>query len=305
VAVLLGTHDGYRTFRSSGAEDTALAGRSVDAFTPGPADTWVAIVDGSEVWSYGADEQWSVLARSEHVLVSLAAAGDVVFAGTGEARMVRCVGGGVEPLDAFDAAPGRDEWHQVGAPIEVRSLTASCDGAVVYANVHVGGVLRSSDGGQSWAPTMPVDNDVHQVVAHPDRPEVVAAAAAIGLLRSHDAGRTWALETGGLPSTYSRGLALDGDDLWLSAASGPMARHASLFHGDADAGGLAAAGDGLPEQLDGMIDTRFVAARDGRVAVATRAGEVWARPDASSGWEHLATGIAGATCVAVTGTGRW
>ena len=51
---------------------------------------------------------------------------------------------------------------------------------------------------------MNVDNDVHEVLAHPDRPDIVVAAAAVGLLRSHDSGATWTIETAGLTSTYSR-----------------------------------------------------------------------------------------------------
>jgi hypothetical protein len=298
MAVLVGTHDGYHVFSSSGAHDHTLAGHDVDALTPGPAGTWVAIVDGDAVWQHGTDAAWSPLSASEHTLVSLTTAADVIFAGTDDARVLRRAGAELVPLAAFDHAPSREEWHQVGPPIQVRSLTSTCDGKVVLANVHVGGILRSTDGGESWHPTMPVDNDVHEVSAHPDRPEVVVAAAAVGLLRSHDAGATWDLETRGLPGTYCRGIAAEGDDLYISVAPGPMAHRASVYRANVDAGTLDPVTAGLPDRLEGMIDTRFVAARNGTVAVASRAGHVWARGRAAQEWQELATTIDGITCVA-------
>ena len=49
----------------------------------------------------------------------------------------------------------------------------------------------SVDGGATWHPTIAVDDDVHQVLAHPTRPEIVVAAASVGLCRSTDGGATW------------------------------------------------------------------------------------------------------------------
>jgi len=65
--------------------------------------------------------------------------------------------------------------------------------------VHVGGILRTEDRGETWTPTIDIDADVHQVRAHPDRPELVLASAAIGLCRSDDAGLTWRVLAENLP----------------------------------------------------------------------------------------------------------
>jgi hypothetical protein len=299
VAVLVGTHDGYHVFTSSGGRDQALVGHHVDAFTPGPGGTWIAIVDGNAVWQHGADGQWAELARSDLQLVSLTCAHDTMFAGTADARVLRADGDKLVPLPSFDHAPGRDDWHQVGPPIEVRSLTSTCDGKVVLANVHVGGVLRSTDGGESWEPTMNVDNDVHEVLAHPDRPEVVLAAAAIGLLRSHDAGATWTAETDGLTSTYSRGIAALDDTLYLSNATGPFANESCLFSAPLTEGALTPVTNGLPAAVPGMIDTRMLAARNGTVAVGSRTGHVWSRPRGQETWTQLEDNLPGLTCIAV------
>jgi photosystem II stability/assembly factor-like uncharacterized protein len=299
MAVLVGTSDGYHVFSSSGGRDHALTGHHVDALAPGPAGTWVAIVDHRAVWRHGADGAWAELAHGEHIMVSLATAHDTVFAGTADARMLRVSEGALEALPAFDNAPGREEWHQVGPPIEVRSLSATCDGKVLLANVHVGGILRSTDGGESWQPTVPVDDDIHQVCAHPEEPNVALAAAAVGLCRSHDAGATWEVEARGLQSTYSRGIAALGDTLFLSNADGPFATRSRIYTASIDGGPLALAADGLPGSVDGMVDTRGIAARNGTIAIASRTGQVWARPRGEPEWRQLADSIDGITCVEV------
>jgi len=65
---------------------------------------------------------------------------------------------------------------------------------VLLANVHVGGIPRSVDGGVTWQPTIDIDSDVHEVRAHPKRRGTVVAAAAVGLCTSSDGGATWTVE---------------------------------------------------------------------------------------------------------------
>ena len=42
--------------------------------------------------------------------------------------------------------------------------------ALVLAAVHVGGIPRSTDGGETWAPTVPIEYDVHEVRIAPADP---------------------------------------------------------------------------------------------------------------------------------------
>src|SRR5213593_1928350 len=96
----------------------------------------------------------------------------------------------LEVDSSFDAAEGREAWHTPwGAPADVRSISSGADGAV-YVNVHVGGVLRSTDGGAGWRPTLDIEHDVHQVLALPERPGLVLVAAADGFGLSRDGGDT-------------------------------------------------------------------------------------------------------------------
>jgi hypothetical protein len=134
-----------------------------------------------------------------------------------------------EPIEGFDAVPGRDEWHAVGSREPyVRSLTATADG-VLLANVHVGGIARSTNSGGSWEPTIDIDTDVHQVVATDSQPGWVLAASAQGLAISTDRGITWQLRAEGLHATYMRAVATSTDIVLVSASSGPSGQRAALY----------------------------------------------------------------------------
>jgi len=230
MSVLVTTVDGYRIFTSSGKELASLDGHLVECFTPGPDGTFLAIIDRREVWSHGRDGEWTPVAKADATLTAVIAAGAAVFAGTDDARVLRLAPSGeFEPCAGFDTVAGRDEWHRVGSSLQVRTMTATSDGAVVLANVHVGGIPRSIDGGATWHPTLAVDDDVHQVLAHPTRPEIVVAAASVGLCRSHDGGATWSSSTDGLELTYARGVAFVGDDVVVTVSDGPWASSAQVY----------------------------------------------------------------------------
>lgn len=167
MSVLVTAVDGYHILTSSGKHLTSLEGHRVEAFTPGAGGAWLAIVDRREIWQHGTDGTWTPLAKTDADLTAVAAIGTTVFAGTADAHVLRVVpeSGTVEALDGFDAVPGRDSWHTVGMPLQVRSMSATADGALLV-NVHVGGIPRSVDGGLTFEPTLAVDDDVHQVLAH-------------------------------------------------------------------------------------------------------------------------------------------
>ncbi len=301
MAVLVATGDGYHIVSSSGDHRTALEGHRVEALTPGPSGTWIAIVDRHEIWQHGDDGTWAALASSDLQLSSLVTAADEVFAGTVGPQMLKREGATLSPLAGFDAVPGRDEWHPVGSPLTVRSLSATADGALL-ANVHVGGIVRSDDGGRSWQPTITVDADVHEVRAHPSNADVVVAAAAVGLCISRDGGRGWDVVVDGLHATYARAVAFDGDDVLVSASDGPFTRRSAIYRRSGD-GRLVRESDGLPEWLEGNVDTRCLAVAKGRAALADESGSVWVKASSAVGvparWSRPIEGLHGVTAVAV------
>ena len=298
MAVLVATGDGYHVFSSSGNHVVALDGHSVRALAPGPGRTWVAVVDSCEVWQHGEDGTWEPLGTADRDLTALMTANDVVYAGTDDARVLRLDNGAFAALPGFDNVVGRDQWHQVGMPLRVRSMAVTGEGALLV-NVHVGGIPRSTDGGTSWQPTIAVDDDVHQVRAHPSRGDVAVAAASVGLCRSTDGGATWTSTHDGMHATYARAVAFIGDDVLVSASDGPFASRSAIYRGLADRGPLARVADGLPEWLDGNVDTGCLAANGTKAALVDGSGALWVSADGGVAWTQVIDGLRDTASVAV------
>ena len=238
--------------------DQELGNQSVRALAPDGHGGALAIVNGRSLRRRAPDGVWSTIATTEFDLACCVAVGDVIYVGTDDARVLRVdADGALEPLRGFDAVAGRDTWYagsavingqRVGPPLGIRSITATPDGAVLLANVHVGGVPRSTDGGVTWQPTIDVDSDVHEVRAHPNRPGVVMAAAAIGLCTSRDGGLTWDVEQEGLHASYCSAVAFAGDDVLVSASVDHFAAQGAIYRRPVDGHGpLVAVAGGLPE----------------------------------------------------------
>ena len=212
---------------------------------------------------------------------------DGALVGTTEGHLVRVPGGG--RVDSFDDAPERERWYTPwGAPADVRSLAAAPDGTL-FVNVHVGGILRSDDGGETWQPTLDMDLDVHQVVVAPDG--TVVAATAYGLAISTDGGHTFTVSDDGLHATYARAIAVAGDTIVMSVSTGPDGRRAAVYrrplHGDEPFHRTAI---GLPGTLPGNVDTFCIAADGDRAALGTVAGRVYLSDDAGASWSTVAAG---------------
>jgi hypothetical protein len=164
----------------------------------------------------------------------------------------------------------------------------------------VGGIPRSADDGATWQPTIDVDADVHQVRAHPQRPELVLAAAAVGLCRSGDAGETWSVVTDGLHASYCRAVATAGDVMFVSASTGPFADQAALYRRAIDGEGpLERCTDGLPEWQPQNIDTACLDTDGTRVAFGGVDGVVYGSEDAGRTWVVLADGLPPVSAVTI------
>jgi photosystem II stability/assembly factor-like uncharacterized protein len=191
---------------------------------------------------------------------------------------------------SFDEVAGREHWYTPwGGPPDTRSLYRNAEGAL-YANVHVGGILRSRDGGQHWTPThLDIDEDVHEVAGHPDRPRMVLAAAATGLIVSTDRGDTWRPLTEGLHATYCRAVASAGGWVLVSASTGPSGTASAIYRRRIDAEGpFERCRRGLPEWFEDNIDTGCLASYDETVVFGTQDGQLFVSPDAGARWSLLA-----------------
>jgi photosystem II stability/assembly factor-like uncharacterized protein len=173
----------------------------------------------------------------------------------------------------------------------VRSLTAAADASAILAAVHVGGIPRSSDGGETWTPTLPIKFDVHEIRAHPSDSKIVAAAAAVGLCISRDGGRTWSVRSEGLEVTDSLAVAVLHDQALVSVQDGPFAKRSQLWRWWIGSDSIEQVRDGLPQWLDGKIDTAKIAAGCRRAAIVDQGGNLWLSREGSSGWERIATDL--------------
>lgn len=290
--VRIGTEDGMYDLGSG--VTAQLAGREINALVPdGPA--WWALTDGSTIWRADGDGDWSEAATSDvraHCLLPTAAG---LLVGTAEARLLRLADGRLEAIEGFEAVEGRDGWYTPwGGPPDTRSLAADTAGTI-FANVHVGGIPRSADGGATWQPTIEIDADVHEVLAAGG---FVFASCALGLAVSVDGGDSWTFETDGLHASYSRAVAVCDRAVLISVSTGPHGDRAAVYRRPLAGGRFERCRDGLPEWFSDNVDTHCLAAAASEVALGTRGGEVFLSKDQGGSWELAAGDLPPVKCVA-------
>ncbi|MEP6570946.1 MAG: hypothetical protein ABJC10_14335, partial [Acidobacteriota bacterium] len=278
-----------------------LAGHSVRALAPDQDGGVLAIVDGHSLCRRTGEGAWSTLATSELDLACLVVVGDEIYLGTDDAQILSVSqNGNISLVSGFETVPGRDRWYAgtalidgkvVGPPLGVRSMTATADGAALLANVHVGGIPRSTDGGVTWQPTIDVESDVHEVCAHPFDPRTVIAAAAIGLCISRDGGATWTVEQEGLHASYCSAVAFSEKDILVAASTDHFAAGGTVYRrpiegtlDGIDGKSPLEPVSGLPRWLGGIVDTGCIATLGSALAVADKAGNLYASADAGHSW---------------------
>ncbi|HET7341880.1 MAG TPA: hypothetical protein VFL90_10480 [Methylomirabilota bacterium] len=297
--ILIGTATGL--VELDGERATAvetLSGHAITALALDGDVAW-ALTDGAALWQR-RDGRWARRAGIEGPPARcLAPAPGGVWIGTAQAHVLRFGDEGLRASEAFDRVEGRQAWYTPwGAPADVRSIAAGRDGAV-YANVHVGGVAATRDDGATWAPLLDIDVDVHQVLAHPVRAEVVLVAAAAGFGVSRDAGRTWQFLTAGLHAHYLRAVTVAGDDVVISASAGFHGKRAALYRKPLDGGRFERCRDGLPTWFDDNVDTACLAADGALVACGTQDGRVFRSRDGGRRWELALKGLAPVGCLTI------
>jgi hypothetical protein len=293
--VVVGTTNGLYTVGST--QPVQFTGHAVRVLAK-QADDWWAIIDQREVWHADAAGCWRKVAELASLRVNcLLPTAHGLLLGTSDAHLFCLRGESYEPIRAFDAVPRREEWHNPGGgPADVRSMAADPSGTV-YVNVHVGGIVRSTDAGHSWTPTIDVQADVHQVAYAADA-GLVLAAAARGLAVSRDQGETWQFETAGLHDRYSRAVAAAGKTVLVTASTGPFTRHAAVYRKPLErTAPFERCREGLPEWFSDNIDTFCLAASGSWVTFGTAAGTVFLSADEGRHWKEVAKGLPPVRCV--------
>jgi hypothetical protein len=297
--ILVGTATGL--VELDGDHSTAvetLSGHAVTALAVDGEVAW-AITDGSALWQR-RDGTWTRRASIEGPPATcVAPALGGAWVGTAQAHLRRLDDGELRGVETFERVEGRAAWYTPwGAPADVRSISAGRDGSV-YVNVHVGGVAGSRDGGTTWVPLLDIEVDVHQVLAHPVRSDVVLVAAAAGLGVSRDAGASWQFLTAGLHAHYLRAVAVAGDDVVISASAGFHGKRAALYRKPFDGGRFERCRDGLPTWFDDNVDTACLAADGALVVCGTQDGRIYRSLDGGRRWDLAVKGLPPVGCLAI------
>lgn len=281
-----------------------LAGRGVRGLTAADDGSVIAIIDNTTISRRSRDGTWNELIRSNIELsVCLISQGEI-FVGTDvNAGMMRLVDSRLEAVKSFDRVGGRESWYAgtaiidgkvVGPPLGVRSMSAARDGSALFANVHVGGIPKSTDRGVSWHPTIDIETDVHEVVCSNTHTNVVAAASAVGLCISHDAGESWSIETDGLHEPHCLAVVFIGAEVFVSASEHPFSEKGAVYRRSLDGSEpFAPVGGSFPRWTSGVVDTACMTVNGANAAIIDQAGDVYVSSDTGSTWAHQASGLTG------------
>ena len=284
MRVTLATAQGLRTLGHGDADP--LDGFDVTTLVAGNGALW-ALTRNRRIWRIAAG-QAEQLARVDGAMAwcLLWHAGSL-WVGTDEAGLFRLDGDRLVRVAGFDAAPGRERWEQpVRRP--ATTWTLASDDARLYVNVHVGGILRSSDAGASFVPTIDLEDDVHEVSADAAG-RLWAATGKKALAESRDYGETWSYHGEGLHAPYLSCAVPCEDGVLVVASSGYAREDDAVYRFDGRA--FERCTRGLPERFGGYLGARQLAARGQAAAVTDAAGRLYLSEDAGRSWTIAAEGL--------------
>ena len=268
--------------------------------------------DGGDTWS-SADE--GMTASAFRCITPDPLDPDAILAGTEPGRLFRSMDGGRtwQELTGITQIAGYEQWFLPYSPRAgaVRNVYAPPGSTGrLFASVEVGGLLRSDDGGATWA-CAPVieDDDIHFITGHPHAPDLLYAAlgyAALphhrrddevhrfgGIARSRDGGATWAK----LETDYTRAVLIPParPDLVLAGPSPQVGRGGRIVVSSDGGDTWEPASAGIDTPMPDMVEL-FVAAPDGTVYAVCSGGRLLR---ATPGEWHWRSALPAATALSV------
>jgi photosystem II stability/assembly factor-like uncharacterized protein len=306
VSVLL-VATGEALVRVAGRDASALVerpGLHAVAVDPRRPERIAAGCRGSGVWTSedgGTTWQDAALPVQDVFSVAFSPVDGALYAGCEPSALyVRRDGDAWDELAALRELPSAPTWSFPPRPwtSHVRWIAPSPhDAGLVLVGIELGGLMRTTDGGESWADHRPgAQRDVHALAWHPTEPGRAYEAAGGGAAWSRDGGESWEPADAGRDRHYTWALAVDPTDpdrWYVSASPGPFEAHGSrparaAVYRWRDGGPWAELDLGLPRPLETMpyaltsVNGRLVAGlRDGRLLESEDGGDSWHSLDLS------------------------
>lgn len=282
--------------------ESTLADSTAQCLALDPADdetVYVGLADGGVEKTTDGGRTWTRAGLDDRQVFSVAVspADGAVHAGTEPSALFRSDDGGGtwRELAGLLDLPSQPTWSFPPRPwtSHVRWIAPSPhDADTILVGIELGGLMRSTDGGETWQDHRPgAQRDVHSLAWHPREHGRAYEAGGGGAAWSEDGGDTWTPADDGRDRHYTWSAAVDPHDadLWyVSASRGPFAAHGG---GDPQAhvyrrrnGAWQALGGGLPDPLPAM-PYALVAAGD-RLFAGLANGELWESHDQGDTWRR-------------------
>jgi hypothetical protein len=270
------------SLQGSGAQCLAIDPADADTVYAGLREHGLRkTTDGGRSWSDCALPEPGVFS------VAVSAADGAIYAGTEPSRLFRSDDDGASwrELTGLLELPSRPTWRFPPRPwtSHVRWIAPSPhDADLLLVGIELGGLMRSTDGGESWQDHRPgARRDVHSLTWHPRVKGRAYEAGGGGTAWSDDAGETWHPADDGRDRHYTWSVAVDPQDpdcWYVSASTGPFAAHGgrdpeARIYARAAGDPWRVLGGGLPEPLPAM--PYALVAANGRLFAALADGQVW------------------------------
>lgn len=268
--------------------------------------------DESLFKSTDAGGSWEEIPGIGHPRVTAAAvspADGALYVGTEPSALFVSRDGGASwrELEEMRRLPSAPTWSFPPRPwtSHVRAIACShTDPDLVVVGIELGGIVRSTDGGESWQDQRPgAQADCHSLASHRADPGPLYEAGGGGFAQSRDFGDSWESADEGMGLNYAWGLAVDAEDptlVYASAAPGPGRAHGGGFSGATIYRRLKHGR--WRAVLEGLAAFPYALCADpeaaGTVYAGLGDGTILRSADAGEGWEEVARVPAGLQALA-------